>query len=257
MTYLQLINSVLTRLREEEIDSTKVNSDPYLRSIGAHVNDAKRRVEDAWQWGALRSTDSLAVDENQLHSSGPDIALPGSLNTQYIIKNISVFPNDTGAFSFDGTRSPLRWTNVDRMRQRYATPSAVSQGRPQEFAVTGVAGDAFGVAHEGEIKITLWPRPTNDSGVGDYWISVDRVAHQVDLVAADDKLKVPSLPVYTLASALASRERGEVGGAPTSELFAIADGYLADAIAVDSALYANELDWWADTNLHNTNVRFA
>jgi hypothetical protein len=48
-----------------------------------------------------------------------------------------------------------------------------------------------------------------------------------------------------------------VGGTPTSELFPIADRHLADAIADDSALYANELDWWANTNESKTNVRFA
>ena len=86
---------------------------------------------------------------------------------------------------------------------------------------------------------------------------VDRVSHQQTLANASDRLLVPSLPVYTLATALASRERGEVGGTPTSELFAIADRHLSDAIAQDSSLYPDELDWysaggdWVNTNVKN------
>jgi hypothetical protein len=62
MTYLELINSVLVRLREDTITASQVNSDPYYRSIGAWVNDAKDRVEDAWQWTALRGTDVVPLD---------------------------------------------------------------------------------------------------------------------------------------------------------------------------------------------------
>ena len=89
-----------------------------------------------------------------------------------------------------------------------------------------------------------------------YALTVDRVSHQAALVAPDDVLLVPSLPVYTLATALASRERGEVGGTPTSELFAIADRHLSDAVAQDTSLYPTEMDWysagaagWAQTNV--------
>ena len=40
MTYLQLVNSVLRRLRENEVDS--VNQNNYSKLIGEFVNDAKR-----------------------------------------------------------------------------------------------------------------------------------------------------------------------------------------------------------------------
>ena len=34
----------------------------------------------------------------------------------------------------------------------------------------------------------------------------------------------------------------------------MADSYLSDAIAYDTAKWENEMDWWADTNLNRTNV---
>ena len=54
MTYLQLVNSVLRRLREDEV--TTVAQTSYSKLIGEFVNDAKRTVEDSYDWTALRST---------------------------------------------------------------------------------------------------------------------------------------------------------------------------------------------------------
>ena len=54
MTYLNLVNNVLRRLREEEVAS--VSSNTYSKMVGDFVNDAKKMVEDAWDWSALRTT---------------------------------------------------------------------------------------------------------------------------------------------------------------------------------------------------------
>jgi hypothetical protein len=54
MTYLQLVNSVLRRLREDEV--TTVGQTSYSKLIGEFVNDAKRTVEDSYDWTALRTT---------------------------------------------------------------------------------------------------------------------------------------------------------------------------------------------------------
>ena len=250
MTYLQLINNVLTRLRENPTTQEVVDAgtDVYINFIGTAVNDAKNRIETAWQWGALRGTDQFPLFGGQVT---PNYEIPDSADNHYIIKRIAAYENnsDTNPLAF-GARNFLRWTNIDRARSYYRDPLSVQKGRPSEFAVIGT-GDT------GNILLTLLQPPTGTLSVPDYWLEVDHTHDQAPLTAAADILKVPSLPVYTLATALASRERGEVGGTPIPELLVMADGYLADAIADDSALYANELDWWANDNLHNTNVRFA
>ena len=48
MTYLQIVNKVLRRLRENEVSS--INENPYSLLIGDLVNVVKREVEDAWDW---------------------------------------------------------------------------------------------------------------------------------------------------------------------------------------------------------------
>jgi hypothetical protein len=244
MTYLELVNNVLVRLREDTITAEQLDTDPYWRFIGSAVNDAKDRVEDAWQWSALRGSDTILLDPTPLPKPGdfaPNYELPNSADNHYIIK---------GFYHSDTTGAPsvytgIRWTNKDRMIQLHSA-GVPPLGHPSEIAVNRRDQDT------GNITVVVYPTAL-DTDV----LIIDRVNHQPSLVAATDRLKVPSLPVFTLATALASRERGEVGGTPTSELFSIADCHLSDAIANDSALYANELDWWANTDEHNTNVRFA
>ena len=53
-TYLDLVNDVLVRLREAQVASVSQNT--YSALIGKLVNDAKREVEDSWNWDTLRKT---------------------------------------------------------------------------------------------------------------------------------------------------------------------------------------------------------
>ena len=248
MTYLELVNNVLARLREETIEGAQINSNPYYRIIGTHVNDAKRQVENAWEWGALRDTDYIPLPTNTMAT----YELPESADRSYVIKRIASYPN-TSTVDFDaGTdRMYLRWNNIPQMKQKYQHPDAVPQGRATDFAVVGEATN-------GNKLIQVFPRPLGTNPNVEHWLEIEHTKNQPELTDPNDVLLVPSLPVYTLATALASRERGEVGGTPTSELFAVADRYLSDAIAYDSALYANELDWSGNIDYPNrTNFRFA
>ncbi len=244
MTFLELVNAVLTRLREDTIIESQFNSDPYYRSIASNVNDAKSMVEDAWQWGALRATDELDLLPGQLY-----FACPGSDDNHYILKRILV--KETGNF--------LRWITVPMARTHYAqlgTGAPAPLGQPAQFASAGVVtqdkidNNVFIPNQIGEQVYAIYPLPDKE-----YTLEIDRCKHQAKLEAPTDRLLVPSLPVYSLATALASRERGEVGGTPTSELFKIGDSHLSNAIAQDSARYADELDWfsaadgWINTNL--------
>lgn len=58
-TYLSIVNQVLIRLRETAV--TTVAQSPYSLLIGALVNDAKREVEDSWQWSQIQDSVSVAT----------------------------------------------------------------------------------------------------------------------------------------------------------------------------------------------------
>jgi hypothetical protein len=67
MNYLNAINRVLRRLREDEVSS--VTSTAYAKLVGDYVNDAVRLVEDSWDWSVLRTTDSRS------HRSKPNVII--------------------------------------------------------------------------------------------------------------------------------------------------------------------------------------
>ena len=70
MTYLNLMNNVLRRLREEE--TTSVTGTTYVKMVGDFINDAKKMVEEATDWSALRSTIivSTTASDNTYSLSG-------------------------------------------------------------------------------------------------------------------------------------------------------------------------------------------
>ena len=68
MAFRQIINKVLTRLREDTItsdwtgdinDSSDV--DDYQKLIGELVNQSKHLVENAQDWGVLRTVETVAT----------------------------------------------------------------------------------------------------------------------------------------------------------------------------------------------------
>lgn len=87
MTYVELVNSVLTRLREGTVSSVSDNA--YSKLIGEFVNDAKRSVEDSYNWNALTETLS-AVTANDVFN----YVLVGS-GTRFRVLNVI---NDTSNF---------------------------------------------------------------------------------------------------------------------------------------------------------------
>ena len=88
MTYLNLVNNVLRRLREEEVAS--VQSSTYSKMAGDFVNDAKRMVEDAWDWSALRTTLTVTTTADIFN-----YVLTGSQNR---IKALNVINDTTNRF---------------------------------------------------------------------------------------------------------------------------------------------------------------
>src|SRR4030067_293575 len=97
-TYLDIVNNVLRRLREPVVSS--VNDTEYSSMIGVMVNDAKREVEDAYDWNAL--TDTLtAVTSDAVFN----YVLEGS-RTRFRVMDVL---NDTSDFELK--YAPSKWMN--------------------------------------------------------------------------------------------------------------------------------------------------
>src|SRR3989337_2002200 len=68
MTFLESVNSVLSRLRETAV--TSVSATTYSTQIGQFINDAKRQVEDAWNWDALYTVKTVTTSSGVSNYTG-------------------------------------------------------------------------------------------------------------------------------------------------------------------------------------------
>ena len=209
MTYLNLVNSVLRRLRENEVST--VSFDAYSKLIGDMVNDAKDLVESAWDWSALRTT--LAINTV---ADTSNYSLTGSADK---VKELNVI-NDT-------SNLVMQYQTNNWFDEQYYINTPAT-GAPNYYTYGGVDTN-------GDQTIDVYPKPD-----AVYALRVDVVKRNAALSADTDTLDVPETPVIQLAVALATRERGETGGTSTAEYFQIANRYLGDAIAHDAGRHPEE-----------------
>ena len=210
MTYLQLVNKVLVRLRENEV--TTVGENSYSKLIGEYVNDAKRSVENAWDWTGLRNTLTVDTQANVFNYVLTD--------TDNTIKILDV-TNDSNNFFLQYRAS--QWFD-----NAFLDFASVPKGTSQYYSINGING------------VDLYPIPDKA-----YTLRFNVVLRTTDFTNDTDPLNIPFTPVVRLATALAARERGETGGTSAAELFALADASMADAIAMDAALHPEETIWYS------------
>jgi hypothetical protein len=209
MTYLELVNDVLTRLRETNVST--VSETNYSALIGKFVNDAKRQIEDAYSWNVLSQTVTVtttsATSSYSLTGSGQKFRVNDAINT-------------TSVITLDHT------TTADMNRKlNFGTPS---QSIPSEFCFNGVDGS-------GDTKVDLFPVPD-----GVYTLKFDLTIPQANLSADGTSVKVLDYLVTQNAYARALMERGEDGGTPSSDAYILYKGMLSDAIALESTRYPED-----------------
>lgn len=211
-TYLDLVNNVLIRLRETTVSS--VGDTPYSSLIGVLVNDAKREIEDAYQWSALESTIVLPTVAGQR-----EYTLTGS-GRRFRVADVLNNTEDIFMQQADGT-----WIN----RQYYLAD--VQNAAPIYYNFVGLDSN-------GDTSVELWPQPD-----AVYSLRFNLYIPQADLVNNADTVKVPHHLVQMLAHANAVAERGEDGGQSFSELYQKYRLSLADAIALESNRYDEQVTW--------------
>jgi len=209
MTYLELVNDVLTRLRETNVSTVSETS--YSALVGKFVNDAKRQIEDAYTWNVLNQTITVtttsATSSYSLTGAGQKFRMNDAINTTSVI-----------------TLDNIAVADMNR-KLNFGTPS---QGIPSEFCFNGVDGS-------GDTKIDLFPVP---SGV--FTLLFDLTIPQANLTSDGTSVKVLDYLVAQSAYARCLIERGEDGGTASSEAYALFRGMLSDAIAMESTRYPED-----------------
>jgi hypothetical protein len=214
MTYLQLVNAVLRRLREREVFSVQATA--YSKLIGDFINESKNQVEAAWDWSALRSTLTLNTTANVFNYE-----LNGAQNS---FKVLDVW-NDS-----DDTEMQYKASSWFNREFLTASPQL---GTPLYYNFNGVSAD-------GDTQVDLYPIP--DAA---YALRFNVTLRNQELSADTDNMVIPKRPVILLATAMAIEERGEDGGQQSMNAYAASQSALADEIAMDAARHPEDTIWYS------------
>ena len=213
MTYLECVNRVLRRLRENEV--TTVNETPYSKLIGDLVNVVKVEIEDSWDWSALRTT-LTATTTNSLFN----YVLVGSGTRLRVLDVI----NDTDDFFIE--QRGTRWFNEQFLI------NSEQFGSPLYYNFNGINSN-------GDSQVDFFPIPD-----GVYNIRLNVILPQAELVADSTQIQIPALLLVEGALARAINERGDDGGYAEQEQRY--RSMASDLIAVESSQRLDEMIWVAD-----------
>jgi hypothetical protein len=212
MTYIDLINKVLRRLREDTVAT--YNQTDYSLLIGEFINETKREVEDSWRWGSLRTTITVSATDGTsaytLTGSGDRFQLIDVWNnTNYIFMNQISQPEADLLINGASSGPPLNYT--------------------------------FYGASSGDQQVLITPIPD-----GSYSLIFTMYIPQDDLAADATAITVPWQPVMLGAYAKALDERGEESDGTLRIAEARYQKSLNDQIALDVLRNVDELVWYAN-----------
>jgi len=213
MTYLELVNGTLRRLREDSV-STVVET-TYSTMVSDYINDAKRIVEGAWDWSSNRSIITVTTAASTTTYSLTGFGQDGKVLT-----------------AFNDTQNGQLRQYAQAWFDKTAYVGNAASGSVDKFCFRGVDSNNDSI-------VEVHPTP---SGVESLKFSVS--TYQADLSADSDVLNIPHNPVLHLAIAMLAEEKGEAIGLSSARYFEIADKHLGDAIAFDAAKNPFETVWY-------------
>ena len=206
MTYLELVNDVLVRLREETVST--VSETTYSALIGKFVNDAKRAIEDAYEWNVLGTTVVVTTA-----SGTSSYSLTGA-GQKFRVQDVI---NDTA----NNGMTNIPFANMNRFLN-FGNPSNAT---PTYYAFDGVDGSY-------DTKVSLFPVPD-----GVYTLKFSIIVPQATLSSDSTVVLMPSELIVQNAYARALVERGEDGGLSSSEAYLLYKSMLSDYIAMEATRY--------------------
>lgn len=221
MTFLEAINAVLRRLREDTVVSS--NSTDYSKLIGDFVNQSINECERSWNWSALLEDCwiSTVIGTRQYYITD---------NNTDIVREYTIIT----AHNFT-KKWPLRRIRPEKQINDVVATNL--SGSPTEYNMAGVY-------NQDGLRVTLNPNPDANGELMAF--NVIRYTDEYNTDGSDDTevIQIPPLPVVLTAYSKAVAERGEDGGIGISESTVAARMALADSIGIDaSSKTISELSW--------------
>ena len=215
MNFLGLVNEVLIRLREQQVDS--VNLTEYSTLIGRFVNEAKREVEDAHNWSVLHKNINITATNPTVNYT------LGNSNNRTRID-----------YCYNSTK---KWMLQNLNRIEMASIADINY-TPSTNDVIYYSID--GRNSNGNIKIKVYPIP-----ISTQTLTFKCIVPQNNLVANTDVMYVPEEPVILNAYLRAISERGEDNGRLSDMQSAQYTRSLQDHIAIDKNYNDSDTLWSA------------
>jgi hypothetical protein len=210
LTYLEAVNRVLRRLRENEV--TTVNESPYSKLIGDLINVVKVEIEDSWDWSALRTT-LTAVTTDSIFN----YVLVGSGTRLRILDVIN-----------DDEHIIMQQRGTKWFDQQIILNSE-QLGSPMYYNFNGVNSN-------GDTQIDFFPIPDDI-----YSIRINCVLPQAELEADATQIQIPANLLVEGVIARAISERGDDGGYIEQEQRY--RNMASDLIAIEASQRLDEMIW--------------
>ena len=213
MTFIELVNKVLIRLREDTV--TTLAEDPYAQLIGELVNDTLREVEDAWDWNGLKSSIKL-------------VCVPGTWN--WILTGTNQRTRVLQVYDYTHGQQ-LALLSPEQFTYLMMTGNPGEEGIPRYY--TWGQLDTDGVP-----TIEVYPIPDDAYELYAH-VKVPRDIVEDETALIDMPPRVVILGAYAKAIA----ERGSDQGINLQHAQRSYELALSDAIQLDAAITAHQTDW--------------
>jgi len=217
-THLSIVNSVLRRLREDEVNS--ITDTAYSKQIAEWVNDVRREVEERGSWTSLRKTDTITMSPGTLIYSLP--------NSNYRTKIQSIF--DT-----IGYQEIREITQYDMTRWNIIPISSNLVGFYK----------AVGIDTSGLLQLQVYPNPSTANILQIKHLTPDE---DIAVTIADDSTS-PNVDGYLIVLGVVARaleERGDDQGQSALVAQNIYQKALADALLADINHNREDSFWVVD-----------
>jgi len=214
LTWLQIVNVVLPRLREATVAA--VTTTTYSTFISTLVNQVKAEIEAAYQWQALRDTYTVATANN---------------TSSYTLTGSGRGAQITSVWDYTN-KAPLTRASRALFDQKFFGET-VATGAPTHFLPNG-----FDAAYD--LKVQVWPVPVTGNLPS---LRVNGYFPQDELATGTDVPLIPINPLIEGVYARALQERGDDGGEAGARQEQVYKDLLASYVAAEAGHDSTETDW--------------